>query len=192
MTMTQGMPPRAFAPVSGAPAAQPAPAPDPNGPTEFSPNGSIDLLKYGRDNNVPRPGPMFDQPYDPNHSVDLLAYGRDNGIPRPAEQSPLTRAMAPAPAVAATPPPAPRPPPQTERVNPLAGDVSSLAPGQSAPFSAPPALHVGGEGSYMRSFTNPQSAGMYDQYVRGLFGNKITPQRTGLTRAPAPLTYAGD
>jgi len=224
--MNQGMPQRGFAPIPGmqppAPTAAPAAPPAPGQP---GPDGSTDLLAYGRANGIAAPGANFDQTANHPGGVNMLAWGPDNGMPRPGAVSGMTPAMAPQ--VAAQPPP----PPQTERANPLGGDVSSVMPGQSAPFTPPPApgfanmspiarippitnqpmqpwqpspsasyggaqpnpaTHVGGEGSYMRSFTNPHSAGMYDSYVKGLFGSKPSPQRTPLTRAPAPMSYAGD
>jgi hypothetical protein len=187
-------------------------------------------LAYGRANNIKAPGANFDRgpSQQGQQGLDMLAWGPDNGVARPGATTGMTPAMAPQMAQA---PAAPAPPPQTERTNPLAGDVSSVMPGQSAPFTPPPApgfanmspiarmppitnqpmqpwqpspsasyggaqpnpaTHIGGEGSYMRQFSNPHSAGMYDSYVKGLFGSKPSAQRTPLTRAPAPMSYAGD
>lgn len=88
-------------------------------------------------------------------------------------------------------PPAPQ---QTERVNPLVGDVNAqpedttrtVAPAQSAGaalgFSsrgsktpagtdAAPGPNTGGSGLYSRVFSNSRAASVYDGYVRTLFGD---------------------
>lgn len=79
-----------------------------------------------------------------------------------------------------------QPAPQTEAANPLVGDTttqpedttSAVDPAQAAGFSsrgpATPkgADAVGGTGIFQRRFSNPASAGIYDKYVRRLFGNE--------------------
>lgn len=199
-TMNAGIPPRSFAPIPGmAPAAPPVAAAPvaPPAPGTPGPDGSIDLLAYGRANGITAPGRNFDETANHPGGVDMLAWGPDNGVLRPGATTGLTPAQQPPPALATQPapavPPPPPPPPQTERVNPLTGDNSKVVPGQSTSFTPPPPVHVGGEGSYMRSFSNPTSAGIYDSYVKNLFGSN-TPNRAGkspLSRSPAQPAYDG-
>ncbi len=216
-TMNVGAPPRAF---SGAPPPPAAPTPAAPiasaAPGQPDPDGSIDLLKYGQEAGIQRPGTNSADSATPTAGgdIDMLAFGRSQGIPRPGEMSGLTPVQ-PGAMVQQQPAPPPPPPPQTERVNPLSGDNSKVVPGQSTSFTPPPTpgytnmspiarmpdftgqpkplAHVGGEGSYMRQFSNPQSAGIYDSYVKGLFGgaNPSPVAKSPLSRSPAQPAYAG-
>ena len=92
---------------------------------------------------------------------------------------------------------------QDAPASPAASPVSAEdAPGSADPMAPasggdqPQKAHVGGVGAYARSFTNPNSAAIYHDYTRQLFGGAPSPksaQTTGLTKAKgAPQDESND
>jgi len=180
---------------AGAPvgtAAQPSPNPTapvrttpltPAGPGPAPGRGGIDVRSYtgsmySRGGAMPNPG------YQPQPSAEAAA---DRALkarfgPPPNERGqidlsidPRSRPVAPAQ--------------QTEAANPLTGTASTQMEGTSAPINAGKAMgftqrgagvprgndasggaNVGGTGLYARRFATPQSAAMYSDYVKRLFG----------------------
>ncbi len=129
----------------------------------------------------------------PSAAQTAGAFEQGQAIPQ-AQVPPVVSRNVPAPVAAPASTPAPQAAPvapaqQTEAANPLSGTSTTqpggtteeLNPAKSLGFSsrgsvvpggadAMPSGNVGGSGIYARTFNSPVASGIYNKYVRSLFG----------------------
>lgn len=185
--------PGANAPVGTA--AQPSPNPTQPvraglrmptpGPSTAPGRGGIDVRSYT--GSMYRPGATPTPGYQPQPSAESAAdralRARFGPPPNERGQIDIAAGTSPVRSVPVTPPQ------QTEAANPLTGTsttqmpstTSAINPGRAMGFTqrgagvprgmdATGGSSVGGTGLYARQFSNPQSAAIYTDYVKRLFG----------------------
>lgn len=167
------------APQTGKAQTTVARAPQPGGEKRPS------TMTYGGETRTLTPTPPRDPSMNSGGTITMGGVKRAYA-PTPVGTRPTATGFGPVPTGALPTTPTTAAAPQTESNNPLSGDTNkapeeettSINPAQAAGFSARGATTpagsdaVGGTGLFQRRFSSPQAAGIYDQYVRRLFGNE--------------------